>query len=440
MAELNTPDPGLEQNQDPSSPPNLTPPPDNSAAPTTITNNTSVSSPVPQAVPMSAGQYAQAGVDRAEQAKQAQADIATAKSEQAKRDVTTQDPLIASAAQAATDAKHWQDQYATQHEAAFGTNGTLTKSLQQLNQQKVDPDHWWNSKDTGGKIEAVIGLMLGGIGQGLAAFGKHGINTGNMALEEMDKVIKNDIDSQPANLDNKWKVYQSQSGIADNQDNFNKFKILDSQIQYVAAQRVALEKLKQSAAMAADPVAKANGQLAIVDLQKQIDDEQRAWGQHNEGLAATAASATRAFQQHLLERQEHAQDVQVTQGNALELEKAKADATAFQNEQARAQKAGEDLQKEHEVKSQDIARRRRDVLDNRLKNPTGIIHPFNTFGDNDAASLASLDAEQKDVDSQYAYGKAKLPAMPINVSAETPPAAGSKPPSGADLPDVSGKK
>lgn len=58
---------------------------------------------------------------------------------------------------------------------------------------KIDPNHLWSSSSTASKISAGIGILLGGIGQGL-------IGGPNQALQVIDKAIDRDIDSQKANL------------------------------------------------------------------------------------------------------------------------------------------------------------------------------------------------------------------------------------------------
>jgi hypothetical protein len=67
---------------------------------------------------------------------------------------------------------------------------------QDVQSSKIDPDHYWNSKSTGSKISAVIGMVLGGLGSGL---------TGgpNVALQSLNKHIENDIESQKINLGKK---------------------------------------------------------------------------------------------------------------------------------------------------------------------------------------------------------------------------------------------
>lgn len=61
---------------------------------------------------------------------------------------------------------------------------------------KIDPKHLWNSAGTGQKVGSIIGIILSGIGQGLAG-GE------NAALKVLDKAIDQDIEAQRENLETK---------------------------------------------------------------------------------------------------------------------------------------------------------------------------------------------------------------------------------------------
>lgn len=67
---------------------------------------------------------------------------------------------------------------------------------------KVDPNHFWNNKSTGGKIAATIGVLLGGI-----AGGADGSNN-NKALATMQNQIQQDIDAQKTDTSNKMNLYK----------------------------------------------------------------------------------------------------------------------------------------------------------------------------------------------------------------------------------------
>lgn len=67
---------------------------------------------------------------------------------------------------------------------------------------KVDPNHFWNSKTTGGKIMATIGVLLGGIGGGA-----NGTNQ-NQALITLQNHIQQDIEAQKLDQSNKMNLYK----------------------------------------------------------------------------------------------------------------------------------------------------------------------------------------------------------------------------------------
>lgn len=162
-----------------------------------------------------------------------------------------------------------------------GNFDVLVKQAIALGAQKRDPNHWWNSKDTGGKIAATAGLMLGGLGQGLMMWGPHGNkNARNYALDAMDTAIKDDIDSQDKNLETKFKSYTAVHDLADNQDNFNKWMLEHKQRQFVLGQEVAKNEVARLAAQHADPQAQIAGQQAVLEIQNRINDERRQMQLH----------------------------------------------------------------------------------------------------------------------------------------------------------------
>lgn len=77
---------------------------------------------------------------------------------------------------------------------------------------KIDPDRYWNNKDTPAKIATGIGLLLGGIGAGM----QH--STVNQALSVFQNRIKEDIESQKEDLGKKRTLLS---------DNLEKYKAID---------------------------------------------------------------------------------------------------------------------------------------------------------------------------------------------------------------------
>lgn len=60
--------------------------------------------------------------------------------------------------------------------------------------QKLDPNHYWESKDTGQKVMAGIAIMLGGLAGGMSGKG------GNVAMDIIHKGIDRDVDAQKFNI------------------------------------------------------------------------------------------------------------------------------------------------------------------------------------------------------------------------------------------------
>lgn len=75
--------------------------------------------------------------------------------------------------------------------------------LKEIQNNKIDPNRWWNSKTTGGQISAGLGMILGGLGAGA-----HGTN---QASEYINQAIERDMDAQKNEQSknmNLWKMNQ----------------------------------------------------------------------------------------------------------------------------------------------------------------------------------------------------------------------------------------
>lgn len=62
--------------------------------------------------------------------------------------------------------------------------------------EQIDPNHWWNTRSTGGQILTAIGMLFAGATTGAAGHPE-------MVNQIIDKVIDRDINAQKSNLDNK---------------------------------------------------------------------------------------------------------------------------------------------------------------------------------------------------------------------------------------------
>jgi hypothetical protein len=102
----------------------------------------------------------------------------------------------------------------------------------------VDPNHYWASKSTGGKIATAIGMIIGGLG------GSTGVS------QFVDKQIANDIDAQKAELGKKENLLSA------NLKQFGNLKDATDMTR-VMQMDIASNMMKQAAANAATPLAKA---------------------------------------------------------------------------------------------------------------------------------------------------------------------------------------
>lgn len=128
--------------------------------------------------------------------------------------------------------------------------------FQQAQEGKIDPDHYWNSKNTGQKIGAAIAIMIGGIAQG------YGKTNNNVALDIINKSIDQDIQAQRDNMTQKNNLF-----------NLNLEKTRNVQSAYAQTKSDAISltqaQIANAVANAGSTEAKANGNLMIAQLQEQ---------------------------------------------------------------------------------------------------------------------------------------------------------------------------
>jgi len=108
---------------------------------------------------------------------------------------------------------------------------------------KIDPNRFFNDKTTAGKVSSVVGLILGGIGQGLAG-------GPNQALETLNKLVDRDIQAQRDNLGKKQSLFAA-----------NMQRLGDERAAWAATKAqiasLAQAKIEQAAARASIPTVKA---------------------------------------------------------------------------------------------------------------------------------------------------------------------------------------
>lgn len=128
-----------------------------------------------------------------------------------------------------------------QHDADMkGLNDRRAALTQQIADSKIDPERYWNSKSTGGKISTVLGLILGGMN-----------TTGNnIVANALDKAVEHDIEAQRGEIGKKQNLLS-----AINED----FKNSEQANQYhrVLLNDLVVHKIEQAAAKANNPIAMA---------------------------------------------------------------------------------------------------------------------------------------------------------------------------------------
>lgn len=130
---------------------------------------------------------------------------------------------------------------------------------QDIQNQHIDPNHYFDSKSTGGKIATAIGLILGGIGGGLT-------HQENPALKMLQMNIERDINAQKANLGKSENLLNA---------NYRQFGNMHDAVNmtHIMQNDIVSNQLKQAAAQAATPAAKAAALKAVGELD--MDSSQR---------------------------------------------------------------------------------------------------------------------------------------------------------------------
>lgn len=119
----------------------------------------------------------------------------------------------------------------------------------------IDPNRYWNSQTSLGKISSAIGLLLGGMGAGLT--GKD-----NPAMTYLNNQIERDVDSQKTNMVNKQNLMHAlHTQYGDMKDASNMMRVFYADM--------TAQKMQQAAMLTTDPMAKARLQQAMGQLKAQ---------------------------------------------------------------------------------------------------------------------------------------------------------------------------
>ena len=180
-------------------------------------------------------------------------------------------------------AKMLADQEAFQQKAmgdAKERDDALHTQIQQMGMKKnqVDPNHWWNSKSTGGKIASTIGMFLMTLGNP------------QVAMERLHHTIDADMNAQQDNINNSWKKIQAQHGLDDtatNRDNH----MLEWKNQFrIGSMEVVKQQLLAAASRYKNPMTQQNALMAVADIDKEKDKIRNDnWNLRQKQLASQGA-------------------------------------------------------------------------------------------------------------------------------------------------------
>lgn len=130
-------------------------------------------------------------------------------------------------------------------------------NIQDINNQHIDPSHYYESLSSGQKAMTAIGLILGGIG---------GMGHQNMALDFLNKQIDRDVEAQKANLGKKETLLSAnfkEAGDLRDAEAMTRVNMAD----------IYTNQLQQRAVQLQGPMAQARAQQAASQLQMKVAPE-----------------------------------------------------------------------------------------------------------------------------------------------------------------------
>jgi hypothetical protein len=164
------------------------------------------------------------------------------------------------AEKAAAYNEHMQAMKRLNDEAQVATQQNQSETQNMIDDMRsghIDPKHYVNNLTGGQKISTAIGLLLGGMGQGL-------IGGSNPALDLLNKSVDDDIRAQMDNQNNKNTVFNAmQKQYGNKMDAMNMTRAF-----YVAKLQ---NDIQTAAAKFGSPIAMARAQQIIGPLQQQLN-------------------------------------------------------------------------------------------------------------------------------------------------------------------------
>lgn len=234
----------------------------------------------------------------------------------------------------------------------------LDAQVVDLMSRKVDPNRWWNSRTTGQKISAFIGVFISGL-----AGGQSGNNSGrNAVLEDLNHTIDQDIAAQKFDIENGQAGVAARRGILAQE--FQRTGDMYQAVQAVTisswgqvqSDLLAKQQLRDprgtQAAAIGQTVAEVGGKIAsaraaaeAADFERRLKQsaESRQWAELKEKQrAAMAAEAAKAAKGGGIGKQK-ARPIDITKGGFAKREKienwGEAAESAYQQEVANIRRA-----------------------------------------------------------------------------------------------------
>lgn len=201
---------------------------------------------------------------------------------------------------------------AREKERQLWVNSAMARHEQEadaLAREKIDPNNWFASKDTGGKIFAVIGMALGGFSDvinatphagpsGMGAVGQAMLGRSKDFATWMDRMIDQDIQVQKMNHDNAVQAFGVKRGLfSDRMNVFQNERMAEASAKASAWQLVGqqVQSLSQSSNSEA---AKVYGEKLALTADTNAENyklqvgaqAEQAWLQHLKQQQAVAAA------------------------------------------------------------------------------------------------------------------------------------------------------
>ncbi len=159
----------------------------------------------------------------------------------------------------------WQAQEAAQQARIAEQEARFSAARAEVAGMKLDPDSWMASRTTGQKIALAMSAAVDGF---LAGFNRQG--GANPTLELINKYIDRDLETQKAMIAKRGVEASQERGILS--DLYS--RLGDMRQAEIQARQMVLDglgtKLKQIAATAQSPIARANAELQASELSKQL--------------------------------------------------------------------------------------------------------------------------------------------------------------------------